>query len=298
MVATNQKPERKRASRKGKPDGMIYDAKMHPEMISVLRKEGLSEEKIAEKLGITRETIIDWKKKYKKVAEAIGDPLPTGAESGYESFYHPKVVEYMRKLGKTVDQICKELKIHKDTYYEWAKAYPEFKAATAINKSPVDGEMLDNLVKLAKGYTIKKTRTIYEYNTKGNDKDGKPIREEVLVRKEILEEEVPPNAAAIKSWLTNRDPENWTETGRELTLNIKSEGRELTAEEKTMQDVIKAIPVADAIKMEKIITKMPAEITMKWVQSGDIKVLGEYIVDHPELIEILNENNQEEKKNA
>lgn len=296
MVARTPSPTRKKAVRTGKVDGLIYDANKHVEIITLLRAEGFSLEAVAEKIGITSETLVQWRKKYPEVDTALGDPISNGGiEPKYDALYHPVAVEYKRKVGKEVAQICKELEISKATYYRWRKLYLDFDKAAAINNSPVDNDMVDSLQKVARGYTTKKTKLFYEINTK-RDKDGNTVREEVLVRKEVMEEDVPPNIAAIKAYLINRHPDDWTEKGREMTLNIKTDARELNPDEKKMQDVINTIPINDGIKMARIIKKMPAEVTVKWVETGNIKILGEYIVAHPELLEIFNENNQAEEK--
>ncbi len=50
-------------------------------------------------------------------------------ESLYKPEYCKKITE-MFEDGSTITQVCaRKLKIHRDTYYEWKNAHPEFKKA-------------------------------------------------------------------------------------------------------------------------------------------------------------------------
>ena len=53
------------------------------------------------------------------------DYLPTGRPSKYEDSMCETVVSCMKK-GYIVDEVCLELGIHRDTFFEWLKVHPEF----------------------------------------------------------------------------------------------------------------------------------------------------------------------------
>lgn len=51
--------------------------------------------------------------------------LPKGRPSKYEDSMHETVVSCMQK-GFIVDEVCAELGIHRDTFFEWIKTHPDF----------------------------------------------------------------------------------------------------------------------------------------------------------------------------
>jgi len=105
-----------------------------------------------------------------------------------------------------IEDICKQVGIHTQTYYVWQRAHPEFAAAikesrkrrleafTAMAKS--------GLAKILDVHTVEETTTEYL-----PDETGKPqVRSQKITKKTFM-----PNAAAIIFTLKNRESEHWSD---------------------------------------------------------------------------------------
>ena len=160
--------------------------------------------------------------------------------------YNKDIAEQIcRRLeeGETVQSVCRNVHIHKDTFYEWVKHKADF--ADAVNKARQAaydriGEVANqSIYRLLTGYEVTEERTI-AVDTGNRDAEGKAItrvKEHVKIKKHI-----PPSAAAIIFTLCHRDPEHWknrmnTEVtgkdGRELCAGLSDE--ELNARIRTLQ---------------------------------------------------------------
>lgn len=62
------------------------------------------------------------------------DYLPRGRPSKYEESMCDTVVTCMKK-GYIVDEVCAELGIHRDTFFEWIRAHPDFSDAYKKGKA-------------------------------------------------------------------------------------------------------------------------------------------------------------------
>ena len=160
--------------------------------------------------------------------------------------YNKDIAEQIcRRLeeGETVQSVCRNVHIHKDTFYEWVKHKADF--ADAVNKARQAaydriGEVANqSIYRLLTGYDVTEERTV-SVDTGKRDAEGKAItrvKEHVKIKKHI-----PPSAAAIIFTLCNRDPDHWknrmnTEVtgkdGRELFAGLSDE--ELNARIRTLQ---------------------------------------------------------------
>lgn len=153
--------------------------------------------------------------------------------------YNAKIVERICLLIKTdsytVAEICEQVSINQDTYYDWFKNKPEFSDAIKKAKGEFDDFLLvearKSLVKKIRGYTIQEKKTVTVDTGKVND-EGKPI---VKVKEHsVTDKHFQPDTAAIIFTLCNRDSDNWknrqdTNLSGEVTLT--SDLEKLTDEE-------------------------------------------------------------------
>jgi len=100
-------------------------------------------------------------------------------------------------LGKTNKEIAEELSISTGTLFAWGKAHPEFLSTVKGGKAIANAKVVEALYGRAIGSKVPEKKIIM-------NPDG-------TVRKEVTEKEVLPDVAAIKLWLTNRDPDHWKE---------------------------------------------------------------------------------------
>ena len=117
------------------------------------------------------------------------------------------------KSGLTDKEVAEEFGVAVRTVHRWKKTHPEFLKALIETKATLDSRVELSLYRVAIGYRYTEVEVTLE--------DG-----EVTKRIE-REREVPPNVAAIRLWLTNRDAANWRDkqdvnvTG-DLVINLRS----------------------------------------------------------------------------
>ena len=107
------------------------------------------------------------------------------------------VYELCAHRGYLRGKLAKALQIHRDTVYQWEKDYPKF--SDSITKGMNDWNttgIKKSLIVRAKGFRY--TETTKEPNESGELKITQTVRKYVV-----------PDVPAIKTWLYNRDPENW-----------------------------------------------------------------------------------------
>lgn len=128
--------------------------------------------------------------------------------------YNKKIVDnicaLIRADSYTVVEICEQVGISKETYYQWLKTKPDFsdsiKKAQDEFKEDILVECNRSLVKLIKGYTVQEKRTVTA-DTGKKDENGKPI---VKVKEHMVtDKHYPPSLGAIIHFQTNRDPDSW-----------------------------------------------------------------------------------------
>lgn len=113
------------------------------------------------------------------------------------SSYFPDLANYafqLALLGFDDAQIYENLEIAKPTFYEWKRKYPEFADAIARGKARADGKVANALYQRAVGMLIPKVH-VSNYQGKVTLTD--------------LHEYIPPDTAAAKFWLKNRQKELW-----------------------------------------------------------------------------------------
>ena len=128
--------------------------------------------------------------------------------------YNKKIVERICNLiaadSYTIAEICKEVGIHKDTYFNWLKTKSDFSDSIKKAQDQFDEllivEAKKSLVKMVRGYTVDETRTI-TVDTGRKDENDKPI---VKVKEHtVTKKHYQPNPTLIIFTLTNKDPDNF-----------------------------------------------------------------------------------------
>lgn len=144
--------------------------------------------------------------------------------AGRPTKYDPKAmlpqVKKLIFLGANDVQIADFLNVDISNFYKWQQKYPEFRAAL-LQAQELDAQVGKAVYRRATGYKHKATKIIYDparakqtYTAKPNDKGGTDfIPDEMpadagVIMVEYIER-YPPDTAAAKFWLENRQPKNW-----------------------------------------------------------------------------------------
>lgn len=118
---------------------------------------------------------------------------------GRPSSYRPEFVAVARKMcemGATDADLAEAFDVVPSTIWRWQCSIPEFAKAINISKKHADARVERALYQRCLGYTYDAVK-IMQY-------EGTPIKVDYL-------EHCPPDVAAIKLWLTNRQPDRWAE---------------------------------------------------------------------------------------
>lgn len=102
--------------------------------------------------------------------------------------------------GLTDDEVAEHLGVAVRTVHRWKKDHPEFAKALLETKALLDSRVELSLYRRAVGYRYTEVEVTIE--------DGK------VVRRVEREKETLPDTNACRLWLTNRDPENWSDRQR------------------------------------------------------------------------------------
>jgi transposase-like protein len=144
-----------------------------------------------------------------------------GRPSKYDPKYHPQLVKWMARCGKTQAEIAEELEISEPTLYAWAKKYPDFLKSLKESGGFIDSLVEDSLLKRALGYQVEEVEI-----TETTRKDG-TVKERVKRTVKYVD----PHPTAIIYWLNNRQPERWrnrvevdTEDKKEIRVIVGMEG--------------------------------------------------------------------------
>lgn len=131
----------------------------------------------------------------------------TKATAGRPTEYDQKfnsLVEGMFRGGATDNEVIKALGVARSTFYLWKQEHEEFAAAVRAGKDAFDnGRMEESLKSRAAGFYV-----LEEVMTE-EDAEGK------LLKKVTRRKQMPPDTAALKYWLGNRQPDRWREQPEE-----------------------------------------------------------------------------------
>ena len=128
------------------------------------------------------------------------DTFPNEAtphEGGRPTKFKPEMVRQAGLLasrGMTDFEIAEFFGVSDRTFYRWMGRYPEFCQTVSLGKELPNQRVKRSLYSRAVGYN---------YNSE------KIFSHQGSVTRAQCVEHVPPDVAAAKMWLTNRDPEEW-----------------------------------------------------------------------------------------
>lgn len=148
-----------------------------------------------------------------------------GRPQKYDSEFHPKAAHEIMKLGATKKKLAEILDISEETLYDWIRKYDQFsesiQAGIDFYKS---GSVEHALHKRAVGFSY--TEKHYEkpalpslIMAKGDRKDTilallkATIDDMEPILAKTITKYYPPDTAAIKFYLGNRDGERWPKNG-------------------------------------------------------------------------------------
>ena len=129
---------------------------------------------------------------------------------------------YPQRMGASIADLCRQFGIDMETFRDW-KLKPEFsegiKKANEVFKVRTCNDIVNSLVKRAKGYTDIQTEVIGKPDATGGIKSEKVRR---------VERNVPPDVGAQIFLLTNLDSEQWVNPMKiEAKADITSGGAAL-----------------------------------------------------------------------
>jgi len=129
-----------------------------------------------------------------------------GRPTKYNPMTHPVVAQALAQSGLIDDEISEAMMIHRTTFYEWKKKYPEFSNAVANGKSKIDIEVQNELLKNCRTREVIEEKQIME--------SGKPKRTERTKKHELG------SVRAQQFWLKNRMRTQWLES---LNVNVNDQ---------------------------------------------------------------------------
>lgn len=187
-----------------------YETNVEPQFIEIKKwiNEGLTDEKIAERLNIHVSMIYEYKKKHPEFAVIVD------RKSKYETHIMPRLKDIQKwcEEGLTNEMICQRLDIQESTWYEYQNKHPILKELVQASKSVMDSKVENALLKTALGFEYEEIKTIIE-----EDKNGKK-----RTRIEKTKKYMPPNPTAQAFWLKNRKRDEWGDR-KEIIFDTKAQ---------------------------------------------------------------------------
>lgn len=130
--------------------------------------------------------------------------------------YAPRMAHEAKELTLrrfSQNEVAEAMDVSVRTLRRWRMKYPDFDAGFEITDEDYDRRIKRSVAERATGYTIRAKRVFHH--------QGKVIEYE-------LDEHVPGDLGAAKFWLTNRDPENWSDR-REMRVDAAGAFAEMLA---------------------------------------------------------------------
>lgn len=131
-----------------------------------------------------------------------------GAKNSKYEPSHDRRAFKLALLGLTDEEIADHFEIAVSTLYLWKEKHPTFSEAINAGKTDADGDIAESLYFRAKGGMI---TTQQAFKVKTGDK----ARPEAVVVVDV-QEYVPPDTAAAKHWLANRQRGKWNHGRRPM----------------------------------------------------------------------------------
>jgi transposase len=136
---------------------------------------------------------------------------PEDSGRGRKPKYSPKIVARILEMIEldtySLKEICEEVRVGYDTFYQWKAEIPQFSEAVKNAEAKRDARLVvearKSLKRLVEGYTVEESKTVY---VSGVDSEGNPqpqVKEQTNTTKHFQ-----PSPAAVFFTLCNKD--GWT----------------------------------------------------------------------------------------
>ncbi|MFT3704655.1 MAG: phBC6A51 family helix-turn-helix protein [Agriterribacter sp.] len=146
-----------------------------------------------------------------------------------------KIVKMLESDDYTITEICENVGIHLDTWYDWKKTKPEFsekiQQADDRRLEMFKKEARSSLLTLIKGKEYEEVHKEYG-EVEVIDKNGKMTKEPRMISQKKVKKFIPPNTAAVLFVLKNQDSDNFKEVAHtDLTSKGEKIAPPVTAEQ-------------------------------------------------------------------
>lgn len=137
----------------------------------------------------------------------------------------PEIVKVIAMQGVTDPELAMMFGLDPKIIKSWRKMYPSFDKALEEGRTVADVEVIQALHKKAIGFS-------YDTDVLVRDKDGTYV--------ESMTKTVEPETNAIKYWLSNRDPDRWSER-RHIQMTGKQGAPDIGVKSETKMELMSSI---------------------------------------------------------
>jgi hypothetical protein len=156
-----------------------------------------------------------------------------GRPTEYDQKYN-SLVEGMFRGGATDNEVIKALGVARSTFYLWKQEHEDFAEVVRRGKEHFDsGRMEESLKSKAAGFYVLEEVVTEE------DAGGK------VLKKVTRRKQMPPDTAALKYWLGNRQPDRWRDQPEEAPTEREPLEIHVTVSKPAPEEVPEEYLIAD-----------------------------------------------------
>lgn len=128
---------------------------------------------------------------------------------GYDPRYDHIAYQVCKKSGYCIDDLAEAFGVDATTMRKWQERFPSLRTAILAGRDEFDSEEVERaFLRKAKGYEFTEVR-VEEIETDAEDEEGNKIKVPGQKITRITKHN-PPDVAAGKFWLVNRNKSRWT----------------------------------------------------------------------------------------
>jgi len=141
--------------------------------------------------------------------------MKQGRPTKYKEEYDKLAFQMCKEFGSTNKKLGKVFQVDEKTINLWINEHENFCLSVKEGKRAFDTKGIEiSLAKRAMGYDTTETTTYY-------DGDG------VVVKKKVMDKEVPADIGSMKMWLSNRNCKEWQDKqnidlGGDVNINVNT----------------------------------------------------------------------------
>jgi hypothetical protein len=148
--------------------------------------------------------------------ELVEADITTESKGGRSSKYDPRFVGQVRRLAllglaNTTKQLATFFGVAESTIEAWKAQFPEFSEAIRGGRVPADCIVAEKMFERAIGYEWVEEQAFKLRAVQYDPQTGKKLAEFEKIEIVEVKKKLPPDVAAIKFWLSCRQPQLWTE---------------------------------------------------------------------------------------